>query len=67
MTYLEQADIRFTKYIADLHEVLTGILDGNVDNKEVSDSLGILEELQEEFSVISNDLKTSDELLGNTI
>jgi len=67
MTYLEQADIRFTQYIADIQGLLFDVIDGKADKKEASDCLCILEALQEEFSIVSNDLKASDELRGVTI
>ena len=64
MTYLEQADIRVTQYLADLQELLFDVIDGKVDKKDASDSLVLLEAIQEEFTVVSVSLKESDKLLG---
>jgi len=64
MTYLEQADIRVTQYLADLQELLFDVIDGKADKKDASDSLVLLEAIQEEFTVVSDSLKESDKLLG---
>jgi|TARA_R110000824_G_scaffold52052_7_gene144715 hypothetical protein len=67
MTYLEHADLRVTQYLGDLKELLFDVIDGKADSKEASDCLGLLEEIQEEFTIVSNSLKESDKLLGSTI
>jgi hypothetical protein len=67
MTYLEHADLRVTQYLGELKELLFDVIDGKADSKEASDSLVLLEELQEEFTIVSNSLKESDKLLGTRI
>ena len=65
MSYLEEANVKVSGYIEELRVLLCGVIDGTVDSKDVSDSLTTLEVLQEEYTVVSDSLKDSDEVIRN--
>ena len=60
-TYVLDSNTRVAGYIEELHELLCEVIDGTVDMKNVSDSLVILDEIHEDYKVMSGTVKSYDE------
>lgn len=59
-TYVLDANSRVAGHIETLRVLLCDVIDGTVDIKDVSDSLCVLEEIQADYTVMSETVRVYD-------